>query len=193
MKRLKMTIPEPCHADWEEMTPQEKGRFCGHCVKTVHALEEYEEAEAQALVEQGACVRMQVNALGQIRLKTGFSSLLIFSGLLACVTGESNEQSSLVGEPAPISEPAPVDNAAVENTDPLLIVPGKPVVIDAHVEENIQGEIVPITESKPPMMGKIAPSEPSSVDCEDRPDLKGTETNPAGTEKKTIDCHKVDN
>lgn len=177
MKRLTTTIPEPCHADWEAMTPQEKGRFCGHCVKTVHALEEYEEAEAQALIEQGACVRMEVNALGQIRLKRGFSSLLIFSGLLACATGESNEQSSLVGEPAPISEPVSVDNAAVENTDPLLIVPGKPVVIDAHVQENIQGEIAPITERKQPLMGKIAPSEPSSADCEESEPTEKTVSN----------------
>lgn len=35
MKPFKLTIAEPCHEKWNEMNPQEKGRFCGVCDKTV--------------------------------------------------------------------------------------------------------------------------------------------------------------
>lgn len=32
---MKITIPAPCHENWDSMTPDEKGRFCSVCSKTV--------------------------------------------------------------------------------------------------------------------------------------------------------------
>jgi TonB-dependent SusC/RagA subfamily outer membrane receptor len=32
---MKITIPTPCHENWDTMTPEEKGRFCSVCSKTV--------------------------------------------------------------------------------------------------------------------------------------------------------------
>jgi hypothetical protein len=32
---MKISIPKPCHESWNEMTPNEKGAFCGKCAKTV--------------------------------------------------------------------------------------------------------------------------------------------------------------
>lgn len=34
-KTFTLNIPEPCHEDWNKMTPQDKGRFCGSCEKVV--------------------------------------------------------------------------------------------------------------------------------------------------------------
>lgn len=32
---MKIILPKPCHEKWESMAPQEKGRFCAVCSKTV--------------------------------------------------------------------------------------------------------------------------------------------------------------
>ncbi|WP_338790609.1 carboxypeptidase-like regulatory domain-containing protein [Bernardetia sp. MNP-M8] len=32
---MKIQIPQPCHENWNEMSPQQKGRFCGSCQKVV--------------------------------------------------------------------------------------------------------------------------------------------------------------
>ncbi|MFL5741250.1 MAG: T9SS type A sorting domain-containing protein [Flavisolibacter sp.] len=35
MKKLRLSIPEPCHEDWEKMSQEEKGKYCASCKKTV--------------------------------------------------------------------------------------------------------------------------------------------------------------
>lgn len=35
MKKIQLSIPTPCHENWQGMTPNEQGRFCSSCQKTV--------------------------------------------------------------------------------------------------------------------------------------------------------------
>jgi len=34
-KRIQLSVENPCHENWENMSPSEKGRFCGSCQKQV--------------------------------------------------------------------------------------------------------------------------------------------------------------
>lgn len=61
-----LTIPQPCHEDWNQMTPQEQGRFCAACQKCVFDLRAKSQAEIRDLyVAQGGdlCGRINVSQL----------------------------------------------------------------------------------------------------------------------------------
>lgn len=34
-RKYRITIPEPCHEDWDKMIPNDNGRFCESCSKNV--------------------------------------------------------------------------------------------------------------------------------------------------------------
>src|SRR5258705_9337478 len=34
-KKIQLSIADPCHENWDQMTPAEKGRFCDSCQKQV--------------------------------------------------------------------------------------------------------------------------------------------------------------
>ncbi len=53
MKNLySISIPKPCHEDWKQMTPKEKGRFCDSCAKTVIDFTKMEDYKIQDFINK---------------------------------------------------------------------------------------------------------------------------------------------
>lgn len=69
MKRLQISIPKPCHQDWDQMTPDERGRFCSMCKKTVLDFSEKTEDEILDFINshrnENLCGRFRKDQLEQ--------------------------------------------------------------------------------------------------------------------------------
>ena len=171
---IHISIPRPCHENWDEMQKHDKERHCAQCEKSVYSLVEYDEDEARMLVQQKVCVRVQTNSAGQIRLRTGFSRLLLLGGLFGCT---SPVVEPLTGEPM-------VDEAIQRNgidsiyaskapsVDILLSTkPGEPVQLV------IKGDV--LVEPEKQRMGKVAMPRQGQVEGRD----EGQSTHPIDSVK----------
>ncbi|MBJ2176132.1 energy transducer TonB [Aureibaculum sp. A20] len=69
-KQLHISIPKPCHEDWHEMTPNQQGKFCNSCAKTVVDFTKKSVTEIQSffIENQGkkVCGRFQQKQLDSI-------------------------------------------------------------------------------------------------------------------------------
>lgn len=75
---MKVTIPKPCHENWEAMTPNEKGRFCQLCAKNVIDFTNSSDTEIQEGVSRNSnmCGNFRVEQLDRNLSYTFINSLL---------------------------------------------------------------------------------------------------------------------
>lgn len=64
-KPIQISIPKPCHENWENMTPMEKGRFCESCQQQVYDFTNSSDREIINILkrEKGACGRFRSDQL----------------------------------------------------------------------------------------------------------------------------------
>jgi hypothetical protein len=64
-KYLTISIPTPCHENWDAMTPTAQGRFCGACQKEVVDFSGKTDAEILAFFEkyESPCIRIETHRL----------------------------------------------------------------------------------------------------------------------------------
>lgn len=70
--KIQISIPEPCHEGWQNMTPVEKGRFCASCQKTVLDFTYLSDNEIIKVVTKNdtLCARINVSQLNRNLIKT---------------------------------------------------------------------------------------------------------------------------
>ena len=63
--KYRITIPEPCHEDWNKMTPTERGKFCAVCQKEVLDFTHLTDKELVQRLDSGKniCGRFRENQL----------------------------------------------------------------------------------------------------------------------------------
>ena len=91
-QKIQISIPEPCHKGWQNMTPVEKGRFCASCQKLVLDFTYLSDNEIIKVVTKNdtLCARINVSQLNRNLIETktksnyfGYfaTSVLAFLGL----------------------------------------------------------------------------------------------------------------
>src|SRR5690348_11399421 len=53
-KRIQLSVENPCHENWENMSPSQKGRFCGSCQKQVVDFTNMTDAQVAAFFKKPA-------------------------------------------------------------------------------------------------------------------------------------------
>lgn len=148
---MKVTIPKPCHENWATMTPEEKGRFCQVCSKSVR---DFTNASDQEIIDDlsqnpNICANFRVDQLDR-NLSYSFLNSLFAKFAVGFVLTSGG----LVAAQTQSQPHHPVKaNAITKVTGEIMVakVPKKPVKIDKN---------------SPFILGKIAST---SVDRADVP------------------------
>lgn len=144
-------IAKPCHADWGNMTGDERARFCGSCHKNVYDISQMTRAQAHDLIQEKeghVCVRLYRRTDGTVITsdcpvgKREFARPMwwTLAGFIALMAS---------GAAAVWSQPAATENYAPQPT---------PLVDKARAWPLVGAVIDKVAPQPQMMMGDMAPS-----------------------------------
>ena len=176
MNTYKISVPKPCHEDWNKMTPNDKGRFCDNCSKTVVDFSKMTDAEIKSylIAQEGKRVcghfrKSQLESItinipaqvlfSQTQFRKIFLLALLFTmgtTLLSCSDNAGNKQKieNVVieeEEVIPVEDIDSIPDAGVEGK--VVLTPRPPialtgvVVVEPSTSQHLTGEIAPDFES----------------------------------------------
>jgi hypothetical protein len=159
-KAIHLDIPEPCHENWQQMTPNEQGRHCMSCQKTVVDFTMMSDKEVLAYFTKTTshvCGRFANDQLQRDiamvpekkRLSLGYFWSMVIATFL--VTGKTYAQGKPVVKKVKPVEQRPLDQPIILGK---IYMPEKPVaadpvtlsgvVLDAQTREPLRGVSITI-------------------------------------------------
>ena len=147
---LKLHIPEPCHENWQNMTQQEQGRFCGSCQKTVvdfSIMTDQEVLNYFNTASHNVCGRFSNDQLNKeltvTEKKKRFSLAYIWNVILATLLiTEANAQV----KPKP-KKPVTINTWEGREMGKVAFIPGKRE--DAIIPVETKGKVVDAQNNQP--------------------------------------------
>lgn len=172
-----ITIPEPCHENWENMLPDEKGKFCLSCSKSVHDFTGKTDLEIHQILmahrDQKVCGRFSKSQLNRpLNIRINLADLpknmsttrsfaiaifLVFGSLLISCTDSFGQKMGEVEVVIPNKIKNPIQSPEGQKN----ITPPDSLKIN---EEPIKGDL----KWEEPIVGKMEYIEPDSL--EKKPD-----------------------
>ncbi len=163
LKAMEIKIAEPCHENWEAMTPQESGKHCTSCSKTVHDFTQSSREELLSFLlcsEQRPCIRMlssqqqftsrEVQYTARKLLRSGVSVPAAALSLLLIFANSSCTSENTATAPGAATVPAGGGgNRATGMVVPVTL--DTPLLCRPEQTSIVQGE-----PSTPVLMGDIA-------------------------------------
>lgn len=168
MKSINISIPKPCHEDWEKMTKNEQGKFCNLCAKTVIDFTQKSIEEIKSILSVNAgtklCGRFKNEQLSPqktyiidvnlLPINLSFKKavrlailVVLFSTLFSCsnhnnekILGEIYTDTSIISNTNfdTLNKPIQPENNNIENNKQNVILTGDVVVEE---KEFTKGEV----------------------------------------------------
>lgn len=137
MTKINISIPQPCHENWNIMSPQDKGRFCGSCQKKVFDFTKASDREIVTAFQQNQnlCGRFLNTQLDRDLIKpekknrlwlAAVSALISFIGF-GTTKASAQEKVTIVQNPV---ENKPLDESVSTSQTEEIEISG--VVTDKH-------------------------------------------------------------
>lgn len=149
-----VSIPKPCHEDWNKMTPNEQGAFCSVCSKTVVDFTTKTTGEIKDFFRQNIgqkiCGRFEQQQLKPIPVKVSpqrkqwfarfaMALYMVFGSMLFTSCGPGDERVGKVDTHERMGEVAPVPDTVKSNTNDTATANTKlPQSADPTLKGNIK-------------------------------------------------------
>ncbi|OQP52038.1 hypothetical protein A4H97_25835 [Niastella yeongjuensis] len=202
-KSLLLNIPEPCHENWQNMTPQEQGRFCGSCQKVVvdfSVMTDKEVLDYFSKASQHVCGRFSNDQLNKEMTITPTKkrvtwayvwNVLVASVLVTKTYAQGKPQIKKQPVDTTINERSQVVGWTSTKLDPVetvIPVTVKGVVLDAQTNLPVMGTSVTIKGTKIGSSANASGNFQLQVDNKNGLEL---EVSRVGYEKQTMQLDKI--